>query len=214
MTHLQIFVFGDSITYGAWDPEGGWVARLRKYLDKKQLAEPKQFYYMVYNLGVSGDSSEDVLERFSTEIEQRFEKDVEALVIFAIGINDAHFFKNVAQAKVVEKFNVNLKKLTALAHEYTRNILFVGATPVIESKTMPVPWNVAISYDNKQISKDDKLVREFCKKKNIPFIEVFEDWQTTKYELLLSHDGLHPNSEGHEKIAEAVKKYLEQRKRA
>jgi len=27
---VNILVFGDSITYGAWDEEGGWVQRLRK----------------------------------------------------------------------------------------------------------------------------------------------------------------------------------------
>ena len=30
----QISVFGDSITYGAWDREAGWVERLKKVLNK------------------------------------------------------------------------------------------------------------------------------------------------------------------------------------
>lgn len=29
----KILVFGDSIAYGKWDSDGGWVARLRKYVD-------------------------------------------------------------------------------------------------------------------------------------------------------------------------------------
>ena len=28
----KIFIFGDSIAYGAWDPVGGWVERLRQWL--------------------------------------------------------------------------------------------------------------------------------------------------------------------------------------
>ena len=47
----QILVFGTSTTYGCWDIEGGWVQRLRKYLDEKQLDDP-ELYYIVYNLGI------------------------------------------------------------------------------------------------------------------------------------------------------------------
>lgn len=34
---VQILFFGPSTTYGAWDSEGGYVQRLRKYLDKKVI---------------------------------------------------------------------------------------------------------------------------------------------------------------------------------
>ena len=30
----KILIFGDSICYGKWDKEGGWVTRLRKYIDQ------------------------------------------------------------------------------------------------------------------------------------------------------------------------------------
>ena len=49
-------IFGASITHGSGDFEqGGWVARLRKFLDQKILFDPKH-YCLVYELGVSGDS--------------------------------------------------------------------------------------------------------------------------------------------------------------
>lgn len=31
---MRVLVFGDSITQGFWDTEGGWVERLRKYYDQ------------------------------------------------------------------------------------------------------------------------------------------------------------------------------------
>ena len=46
-----ILVFGTSTTYGAWDSEGGWVQRLTKYLDNKQLEgkeHPTDPYYVIY----------------------------------------------------------------------------------------------------------------------------------------------------------------------
>ena len=34
---MHIIVFGDSITQGYWDPHGGWVQRLRNFLDRKTI---------------------------------------------------------------------------------------------------------------------------------------------------------------------------------
>jgi hypothetical protein len=35
----QLFIFGDSITSGAWDPDGGgWAQRLRKDIEYYQVA--------------------------------------------------------------------------------------------------------------------------------------------------------------------------------
>jgi lysophospholipase L1-like esterase len=54
-----ICVFGDSITWGAYDPErGGWVNRLRNDLEKKEIES--------YNLGISGDTTADLLKRFNS----------------------------------------------------------------------------------------------------------------------------------------------------
>ena len=57
---MKILVFGDSIAYGANDYElGGWVNRLRLDFDKKTDYEIE-----VFNLGRSGEISEEVLNRF------------------------------------------------------------------------------------------------------------------------------------------------------
>ena len=58
---MEIIVFGDSIAYGAWDKEGGWVQRLRKILDVKTLSNPDQFY-LVYNLSIDGADTELLLK--------------------------------------------------------------------------------------------------------------------------------------------------------
>lgn len=44
----QLFVFGDSITYGAIDREGGWANRLRKYLDGRMLDSGGKEFFMLY----------------------------------------------------------------------------------------------------------------------------------------------------------------------
>jgi len=67
----HILVFGTSTTYGAWDSEGGWVARLRKFLDEKTISSNYKSEGLIYNLGVSGDKTEDVLKRFEPETKAR-----------------------------------------------------------------------------------------------------------------------------------------------
>ncbi|MCX6743407.1 MAG: GDSL-type esterase/lipase family protein, partial [Candidatus Parcubacteria bacterium] len=87
----RILIFGDSITYGAWDKEGGWVARLRKFVDEKIFADPN-YYNIILNLGISGNNSTDILRRFEFELQQRIKEEGEIVIIFAFGTNDAQLF--------------------------------------------------------------------------------------------------------------------------
>jgi lysophospholipase L1-like esterase len=203
----QILIFGDSITYGAWDKEGGWVQRLRKFLDEKNLTD-SDFYCLVYNLGVSGNNSEDLLERFEFETKQRLKEDEETIIIFAIGINDSQFVHSKDKHGVpIDKFKDNIQKLISLAQKFSSKIIFVGLTPVDETKTAPIPWNADVSYKNEYIQKYNETIKTICEENKIYFIEIFEKLKELNYQELLE-DGLHPNSEGHKKIFEIVKDFL------
>ncbi|HEY8108487.1 MAG TPA: hypothetical protein VIF43_00505 [Patescibacteria group bacterium] len=74
----RVCIFGDSITWGAWDFEhGGWPTRLRLYFDNE---EPGKFE--VYNADISADKVGDVLRRFDVEVAAR-KPEVVGLVIAA-----------------------------------------------------------------------------------------------------------------------------------
>ena len=75
----KILVFGASITYGAWDLEGGWVDRLKKYCHKFDLED--KFYYLVENLGISGQISKDILERFELETKARYRGKEDIIIV-------------------------------------------------------------------------------------------------------------------------------------
>lgn len=61
-----ILCFGDSIIHGRGElPSIGWVGRLKLEFERKD------FYNLVYNLGVPGDSSTTLLKRFEIEIKNR-----------------------------------------------------------------------------------------------------------------------------------------------
>jgi len=209
----RILIFGDSIVYGAWDrgKEGGWVQRLRKFLDEKHFIEP-DFEYSVYNLGVSGNTIGELLERFEFETKQRLEEGEEIIIIFQIGINDSQFVISENKLRTSpEKFKENIQNLIKVAKIFTQKIIFVGLTLVDESKTTPIPWNPNKIYKNENIKRNNEIIKSVCKENNIYFIEIFDKWLKSDYKNLLE-DGLHPNSPGHQKIFETVKDFLIQNK--
>jgi len=203
----RILIFGDSITWGYHDKEGGWVQRLRNFLYEKMLLD-SDFDYPIYNLGISGDTTEDVLERFEFETKQRRKENEKVIIIFGIGVNDSQFFINKKELRIPpEKTKENIQKLIKLSKKFTEKIIFVGLTPVDESKVIPVPWRTEISYKNEYIQEYNEIIKFICKENKINFIEIFEKWTKFNYKKLLE-DGAHPNSEGHEKIFEVVKEFL------
>jgi lysophospholipase L1-like esterase len=202
-------VFGDSVAYGAWDFEkGGWVNRLRGFLEQRMLKNQKE-YYIIYNCSIFGDTSEDLLKRFEFELKQRIKENEETIIIFAIGINDSQFLHMESKLRITaEEFEQNIQKLIELAKKFTQKIIFVGLIPVDESKVSPLPWNPNKSYRNGYIEEYNEIIREICKENQVEFIEIFEEWIKIDYKSLLE-DGLHPNTIGHQKIFESVKSCLE-----
>lgn len=195
----RICVFGDSITEGHCDyEEGGWVNRLKKYLENKDSG------ISVYNLGVSGDNTDDLLERFNAEAEAREPE----IIIFAIGINDSSYRVSLQDNRInFKKFKNNLEILLKQADLLAEKIIFTGITKVDENKTVPLPWNQDASYKNKDIRKYDGAIEGLCEKNSLPFIEMYG--LLNKEDL---EDGLHPNSAGHEKMFQRIKDFLMENK--
>lgn len=199
---MIILIFGDSITYGAGDKEGGWVQRLRRFLDEKTLSDEN--YFSVYNLGIGADNTEDLLQRFKPETKHRLKEEEKTVFIFAIGINDSQFVHSKNSLRVLpEKFKDNLLVLINNAKRFSPKIIFVGLTPVDESKTTLVSWNTDKSYKNEYIKKYDNIIKKVCEENKINHVRVFDKLKVADFE-----DGLHPNSAGHQKIFEIVKEFL------
>jgi len=205
----RILVFGDSITAGSYDhEEGGWVNRLRKFLDVKVLTESK-FSYRIYNLGISGDTTEGLLHRLESEAKNRIKETEDNVIIFQIGLNDSILILD--KGKLItssKKFSKNIQKLVKISSKITKNIIFVGLTPVNESKVVPIPWRREAAYKNEHIRKYDYIIKEVCNKNNVKFVEMFQEIGKVNYYDKLLEDGVHPNSEGHQKMFEIIKDFL------
>lgn len=202
---VRFLIFGDSITYGAWDLEGGWVQRLRNFLDKKTLAD--EGYYLVYNLGISGDTSKDLLERFDFETKQRLKEGDETIFLFEIGVNDCGFLISKNNSELSEKeFEHNLKELISKAQKISSKIVFVGIAPFDESRVSPVPWHKDLVYKNVLAKRFNRIIEKTCQENNLLFIDIFN--KITQKDCKNFEDGAHPDSSGHEKIFEIIKKSL------
>lgn len=195
-----ICIFGDSITWGATDHEGGgWAARLRNYFESKGLRVDQDVD--VYNLGVSGDNTDDLIARFSVEMGAREPN----MVIFAIGINDSQFVISENRNRIsLENFRNNLEKMIELAQERGCSVILIGLTRVDESKTTPIPWNTDKKYLNEYIQTYDSVLQDISEKKGLPFIAMSDVVQLEDLE-----DGLHPNTNGHKKMFDAIKGKIE-----
>lgn len=190
----SLCIFGDSTAWGAWDNEkGGWVNRLWFFVSDLED------YCEVYNLSISGGTSETILERFENEANIR---EADGL-IFQTGGNDSAWLEEVGNHFVSpEKFADNILEIIKRAKKITKNILFVGFEKCDETKTKPVSW-AKVYYTNENIKQYNEIMQRVCHQENILFLNLFDDLNVNDLE-----DGLHPNTEGHIKIFEKIKNFL------
>lgn len=194
MTPIKnICVWGDSIAYGAWDGEGGWVDLLRKFLHTKTIRSGLKDDYWTYNLGIPGDTTRGVLKRFAVECEAR---DPHA-TLFAVGINDAQRESGINE----EEFQKNLGTIFEQARSTAGQLFFVGLTRVEEAKT--APFDGQSTFVNDHITRFDDIAERVCKEYGVLYIPTRDLIGLADLE-----DGLHPNSQGHQKMFERVRDTL------
>jgi lysophospholipase L1-like esterase len=191
----SICIFGDSVSWGAWDMEkGGWVNRLW-FLVAKRGGDN---YVEVYNCSISGATTDTILACFESEAKIR---SADAL-IFQIGGNDTGY--ELAPDNYVvsqEKFESNLEEIIRRARNITTNIIFTDLSNCDESKTTPFP-SANIYYTNDNIQKYHGIMKEVCRRNDVSFLEL-RTLDNDDFD-----DGLHPNAKGHEKVFNQIRDFL------
>ena len=186
-------VFGDSTASGFYDLEmGGWVNRLWLFAIKQDIDND------LYNLSISGGTTETILARFEDEAKLRRPN----ILIFQSGGNDAAYEKEGENWVAPEKFKLNIEEIIKRAKKIVGKIIFVGFKNVDESKTMPVSW-INLYYKNENIKKYNEIMKNICEKEKVFFVDIFGFLEKEDF-----YDGLHPNSAGHQKIFEIVRNFL------
>jgi len=202
----RILCFGASTMWGAWDTEKhGWITHFQLSIEKRKE------YYEVYNLGVSGDTSPMLLERMDAEAKARLNANEtegfflkkDNVIIISIGGNDSGLLRNEPYVSL-KKYKENLSKILVIAQKYADNIAFIGEGPTDDKRTDPVPWDEECRYIDSRAQEYSDALEEFCKKKGVAFINIYQPLKNKK----IWSDGLHLNAKGHQIVAELVEQKL------
>ena|SRR3990167_1349945 len=204
---MRVLVFGDSITQGFWDPEGGWVNAIRKYYDQQNISGGDKDAPTIFNLGISGDTSTDILARFENETQNRKRSGKEIAIVFSVGVNDS-YTKSGKNIMEIGQYLQNLSKLLELARRYATKVVFVGLTPCVDERTNPVAWDKDIAWSNSRIVSFNDVLRSFCIEKEVDFIDILKPMTKKQTQVELLPDGVHPNHEGHQFMAEFIRPQL------
>ena len=195
---MRVLAFGDSITYGAWDSQGGWADRLKRLLHQRYVDSGSTTKVQFINLGIGGDTSTKILARLQSETNARYSASWPDVFIFAFGTNDARTTNDVVETEL-DTFCDNTKEIIQIAQKYSERIMFVGLPPlqnaVLDFKTH--------TYDDEQIRVYEAALREVVVAAGLPLVELRAAFEPRRQELF-SVDGLHPNDAGHELIASLV----------
>lgn len=193
----DIYVFGDSNSWGAYDEAGGWVDRLKQYYIKQKLADTSKWTTQVFNLGVGGDTADDVANRAANEIkgrQKRWSKPGDIYIV-AVGVNDSRLMIDTHEPASTPENYVN--KLGLIANEikkYSDNILFIGPAPVVDELIIKSEED---RYSNKRVSLFDQALKDFCHQNSYELFDTFSSMPKDGTNDLIAEDGLHLNTYGH-----------------
>jgi len=199
---LTINFLGDSITegHGTTDPEKAF----------HQIIKEKYGLEFAYNYGIGGTriARQLVPTRDRTKHDLYFElraeimdRNADAVVVFGgtndYGHGDAPFGETESEDIYTFCGAVN-SLIGKLEREFPKaEIIFM--TPLHRlNETQPT------QPDGKILEDYVNAIREICKKRNIPVIDLFEINPLDPRDAELVPDGLHPSDEGHKIMAEVI----------
>lgn len=188
-----VVVFGDSITFGRGDNKNrGWCGRIRRNF------EQRDYYNVLYNLGIPGENSTGLLKRMRVECESRLEKKHEGdktAIVVAIGINDSRYLGSLDKPETTaNQFRENIAEIIKIAKEYGDRVVYVGLIPVDEEITADYEGT---QFFNDRIKEFNSIIRENCRQEKLQYIDVFNVLSQENLKETLD-DGLHPNHQGYE----------------
>jgi len=185
----KILIFGASTASGEKDQNGGWAAYLRKSVKEKYGDD-----YTLYNLAISGDTTGDILRRFEFEAKQRIKKESEGnIILIMTGTNDIARLIKEDKFRTKNDSDKNIQAIIDLAKKYAETVVFIENPLPDDRRTCPVSWNENLAYKKADVVKLNNLIKDLCDYNKLSFVSLGD------FSKLLE-DGLHPNSDGHQKI--------------
>lgn len=177
---VRLCIIGDSFVNGYGDPKAlGWVGRVvaRTPTDEIDLT--------VYNLGVRGNSSADVLARWRDETSRRFAEGSDNRLVVAVGRAD------LGQGLSLARTRLNLANVVDDAVTGGLRPFVVGPPPSMDPAV------------NDRMRPIVAAQQDVCSRRSVPFVDCFtpltghDQW----YADLAPGDGVHPGQAGYGLLA-------------
>lgn len=185
MPPARFCFIGDSFVQGCGDPAMlGWVGRV--CADKAAQGHD----LTVYNLGIRGQTSAEIADRWLAEASPRLTSQPFALrrLVFSFGANDA------AQNRPLEESRTCTESILRQAQALAPTLL-IGPAPIADS-----PWTQS------HLQQLTDMMAEASRIIDIPFLPILSPllenpaWMNEAQ----SNDGAHPGARGYEALAELV----------
>lgn len=155
---------------------------------------------IIYNRGIAGDTTKDLLERLDNVVKIQPKK-----IIIQIGTND------LGKGVKIEKIIKNIEKIYQTLQKEVPNIEIIALSlyPVSHHKMWLSPVIAGIR-SRKKILKTNTLLQALCMKLNIPFVQLYSQLADAKGRLNREYtlEGLHISGRGYAVIANVLKDYL------
>lgn len=179
----NIVFFGDSIT--------------KKYTVEEFFQDK-----FVINSGISGDKTEDLINRIENDVY----KYNPSKVFILIGINDLNH--NVDEEKIIN----NIQKIVngiKLKRKYTK-IYIESIYPINRNTFNEKEYEFNENITNDKIKEINKKLENLCKENDVEYIDVFSKLIDEEGNLkeIYTIEGLHLNDLGYFRITKELEKYI------
>lgn len=188
MVDRRVLFFGDSHVAGVGDPEGkGWVGRV--VAESFRLGHP----LTAYNLGVRGETSEQVAARWHAEALPRLTPAAEGRIVLSFGVNDTTVEDGAIRVPH-ERSCAALTTILTGAVDAGLPVLMVGPSPVDDTA------------QNERIQSLSAAFEEICRRSGAMFVSVVDPLLVSQVWMreVAAGDGAHPAADGYEAMAQLV----------
>ncbi|WP_426561818.1 GDSL-type esterase/lipase family protein [Angustibacter sp. McL0619] len=177
---VRICVVGSSMALGYGDPKAlGWVGRVQARTPQDEID------LTVHNLGVRGDTTAGVVERWRSEVGRRTTGGADNRLVVSVGAGDVDTGLSLARTRL------NLA-----------NVVDEAAADGLKPFVVGPPPRADQSFNDRLRAVVD-AERDVCERRSVPFVDCFEpllaheQWITD----LSTGDGVHPGQAGYGLLA-------------
>jgi lysophospholipase L1-like esterase len=206
MTTVQrICFFGDSITVGTGDIAcRGWPS----YACEQEGVE-RGHDVSCYNLGIRAETSKDIAKRWQQEYAPRLPAHVTGRLVFMFGVNDCAELKGDGVRVPAQDSLATAVSILSEAKSILPT-LWMGMTPVRRTppEISPGP-GVTYRFDRERTEALNSAYRIAAAEIGIPYLDLHSllaqdaDWNS----MLERGDGVHPDDDGHRRVAQLVTEF-------